>query len=335
MNGHQLFDLGEFRLQDGTLLPGASLAYQTFGTLSLQKDNVVLLPSAFNSAVEVTAQWVGAGQALDPSRWFIVVTGLFGNGQSSSPSNMPAPFDGPRFPAVTIADNVAAQAQLLDALGVGRLHLVAGFSMGALQAFHWGAHYPDRVDRILALCGAARCSPHNYAFLAGLRAALTADQNFAGGDYVEPPRAGLIAFGRVDASWIFSSHYFQALDLEALGCASIEEYLVREWDARYVAEDANNLLCMVRTWQLANIAANPRFDCNFDDALAAIRAKAVIMPSETDLFFPVADSAAEVAGMPAARLVPIPSRFGHVAGGRSNDADTAFIERHLRELLAD
>jgi pimeloyl-ACP methyl ester carboxylesterase len=101
-----------------------------------------------------------------------------------------------RFPMVTIRDDVAAQHRLLtEELGVRRLALVIGFSMGAQQAYQWAVSHPDMVDRIAPFCGTARTTPHNAVFLEGARAALIADAELIGHDYeilfgVEgPPRA--------------------------------------------------------------------------------------------------------------------------------------------------
>ena len=118
------------------------------------------------------------------------------SGFSSSPSNTPEPYGKPRFPRVTIYDNVVAQHRLVaEEFGVSRVKLVTGFSMGAIQTYHWGALYPDEVERIAPYCGAARCSRHNYVFLEGLKAALTADAQWNEGWYKEKPAKGLRAFG--------------------------------------------------------------------------------------------------------------------------------------------
>lgn len=331
-----LFDLGDFALESGARLPGATLAYKTYGTLSPEKDNAILFPGAFNGPIADNERWIAPGRALDPNKYFIIVTGLFGNGQSASPGNMPSPFGGPNFPNLTIGDNVNAQYRLVtEAFGIERLQLVTGFSMGAMQVFHWGAHYPDRVERIAPFCGAARCSRHNYVFLAGLKAALTADGAFDHGRYTAPPAAGLAAFGRVYAGWVFSQAFFrERIDIDIMGYVSAEDHLSRFWDHLYAKSDANSLLSMVWTWQNGDIAAGPRYGGDFTRALAAIRARAHVMPSTSDLYFPVADSELEVAAMPNARLVPIPTIWGHIAGVEgSNPADTAFIEASWRDLL--
>ena len=89
---------------------------------------------------------LGENRALDPGKYFIILTNLLANGLSSSPSNSPAPVERGRFPKVTIHDNVRLQHQLItEKLGIERLRLVTGFSMGACQAFQWAAQFPDMV----------------------------------------------------------------------------------------------------------------------------------------------------------------------------------------------
>jgi homoserine O-acetyltransferase/O-succinyltransferase len=122
---------------------------------------VILLPSSYMADHHDNDWLIGPGLALDTTRYFLVATELFGNGHSSSPSNTPEPFHGPRFPRATIRDNVQAVHRLLvNELGVNHLAAVLGFSMGAEQAFQWAVSYPDFVDRIIALAGTARCWPH-------------------------------------------------------------------------------------------------------------------------------------------------------------------------------
>ncbi len=335
---HELFDLGAFALQGGATLPAAKLAFKTYGTLSAAKDNVIVFPTAYNGLLEENAPRIGEGKALDPARYFIVTTALFGNSQSSSPSNTPAPHDGPRFPHVTIADNVRAQHRLVtERFGIERIALVTGFSMGGLQTYEWAAAYPAMVERIAPICGAARCARHNYVFLAGLKAALTADAHWNGGDVTEKPVAGLKAFGRIYAGWAFSQAFYrEKVDMTAMGFASVDAFLEGFWDELFQGKDGNDLLAMLWTWQHADIADKPAYGGEFDKALAAITARAVVMPSATDLYFPVADSAYEVDRMVRARLTPIPSIWGHVAGNAgANAPDTTFMDDRLRELLAD
>ena len=326
-----VFEAGDVLLTSGVRLPGVQLVYKTYGTLNAARDNVIVAPTHYAGQHTDTAWLVGEGKALDPRRFFIVIPNMLGNGLSSSPSNTPAPFDGPRFPRVTLADNVRLQHRLLtEALGVTRVQLVVGFSMGAQQAYHWAALFPDVVARIAPICGSARTARHNFVFLEGLKAALTADGSFTGGDYTAPPVTGIKAFARVYAGWMFSQAFYRAeIDRLQMGAPDLQTFLAF-LEGHFLARDANDLLAMLDSWQTADISAGG----DLAAALAAIPARALVMPSETDLYFPVADNAAEVAAMPSAELRPIPSIWGHMAASGLNPVDVAFIDAALVELLA-
>src|SRR3712207_4759310 len=134
----QTYDLGQFELACGVVLPDAKLAYQTLGELSPEKDNAILFPTFLGAPPHALEQWIGPGRPLDPAHYFIVCPGHLGLPPSSSPSNTPAPFDRGAFPRVRIADDVAAQHRLLtEQFGIRELQLVLGWSVGALQAYQW------------------------------------------------------------------------------------------------------------------------------------------------------------------------------------------------------
>lgn len=334
---YEIFDLGDFTFQSGATLRGAFLAYKTFGTLNAARDNVIVYPTWYSGQHGDNEWLIGPGMALDPEKYFIVIPDMFGNGLSSSPSNTPEPYNAARFPRVTAYDNVRAQHRLMtEKFGVERLPLVTGWSMGGLQTFHWGAMYPDMVARIAPFCGSARCSRHNFVFLEGVKAALTADAAFAEGWYKEKPERGLRAMARVYAGWGFSQAFYrQELDLKAMGYSSLEDFLVGFWEGLFLAKDANNLLAMLWTWQNGDISANEIYGGDYAKALSSITAKAYVMPGRTDLYFPPEDSEIEVSHMPDARLVVFESVWGHFAGGPGTSPDdVAFLDGKLKELLA-
>lgn len=337
MTDYQIFELGDLRLQRGATLRGARLAYKTFGKLNARKDNLIVYPTWY-SGQHADNEWlIGKGMALDPDKYCIVIPNMFGNGLSSSPSNTPEPCNAARFPAVTACDNVRAQHRLVtEIFGVERLPLVVGWSMGALQAFHWGALYPDMVERIAPFCGSAKCSRHNFVFLEGVKAALTADAAWNNGWYEKKPEKGLRAMARVYAGWGFSQAFYrQELDLKAMGYSSLEDFLVSFWEGIFLPRDANNLLTMLWTWQNGDISDNELYKGDFRKALAAIKAKTYVMPGRTDLYFPPEDSEFEVAHMPNAQLIPFESVWGHFAGGPgTSPEDVKFLDGKLKELLA-
>ena len=335
MADHETFALGDVILQSGEVLNDAKLAYKTYGTLNEAGDNAVLIPTFYTGNHTRNECYFGAGRAIDPTRHFVVSINLFGNGLSSSPSNHAAPQDGPRFPNTTFHDNVACQHRLLtERLGVKRLALVTGWSMAACQSFQWGAQYPDMVDAILPFCGSARTAPHNVVFLEGVKAALCADGDWNGGDYRQLPVRGLKAFGRVYAGWAFSQTWYREGTFRELGYDTFEDLLV-DWEDEHVRDwDPNNLLHKIWTWQQGDISNNALYGGDFAAALGAIKAKAIVMPASTDLYFPPEDSVIEVAHMKHAELRVFETTWGHcVASGNSVPAFHAFFDQAVRDLL--
>jgi homoserine O-acetyltransferase len=336
MANYEIFEAGDVELQSGAMLSAVRVAYRTHGRLNAARDNAIVYPTHYSGTHDSNAWAIGPGMALDPNRFFIIIPNMLGNGLSSSPSNTPAPHDGPRFPLVTVRDNIVLQHRLVTELfGIDTLALVVGHSMAAQQTFQWAALFPEMVQRIAPFCGSARTSRHNWLFLEGCKSALIADAAFAEGDYSAPPVRGIRAFARVYAGWAWSQTFFrQRLDVERLGLPSMEAFLTHAWEPSFLAHDANDLLAMLATWQAADISNDQRFDGDLEKALRTITAKAIVMPCRTDLYFPPEDSAIEVEHLPHAELRVIPSVWGHMAGGGINPDDARFIDMALRELLA-
>ena len=207
--------------------------------------------------------------------------------------------------------------------------------MGAQQAYQWAARYPDMVERLAPIAGSARTSPHNYVFLEGMKAALTADPAFADGWYDEPPVRGLKAMGRAWAGWATSQAWFREGLYREMGYEALDDFLTGYWEALFLERDANNLLALLWTWQRADISRNELFDGDFERALASIPARTIVMPGATDLYFDPDDNAYEVEHMRDAELRPIPSLWGHYAGGGKSAADAAFIDAALKDLLGE
>lgn len=313
------FHAGDVHLQSGVTLPDVSVTYVTHGRLSPARDNVVVFPTCFYGTHEDNEFLIGPGRALDPERLFIVVPNMLANGLSTSPSNAPEPFSGSGFPLVTHADNVALQARLLrERFEVERVQLALGWSMGGQQAYHWAAMYPERVERIAVICGAARTAPHTYVFLEGMRAAL---------------EGGLRAIARAWAGWALSQSWYRRAGWRHMGYASVEDFLERYWEAMYLRANAPDLVAMLRTWQACDVGAAT--GAGYEDTLRSIAARTLVMPCRTDLYFPPEDSEAEAALLPNARLAVIPSDWGHYAGGGRDPDGAAFIDGELARLLEE
>jgi homoserine O-acetyltransferase/O-succinyltransferase len=327
------FTFKNFPLHCGDTLPEAQIVYQTYGVLNGDRTNAILYPTSYG-AQHTDLDWlIHSNGILDPTQWFIVIINMFGNGLSTSPSNSNFQVEEQWF---SHFDNVRAQQKLLaEVFQIEQLALIYGWSMGAQQAYHWGALYPDRVRRIAALCGTARTTDHNRIFLQSLRTALTADPTWNGTRFEQTPDRGLRAFARIYASWAASQAFYREGIYYTLGYASLDEYLEQAWEAGYRKRDPHNLLAMIDTWLHCDVSDNPIYQGNYRAAMAAIQAKTWVMPATTDLYFTPEDCAAEAALIPYAECHPIPSIWGHRAGNPyQNSSDEALIRSNIQMLLS-
>jgi len=331
------FVIANFKTESGVTLPQARVVYGTYGHLNEAKDNVVLLPSHYMADFHGYEWLIGPDRALDTSRLFLVATELFGNGRSSSPSNTPEPYHGPRFPVMTIRHNVEAVHRLLtEELKVTHVRAIAGFSMGAEQAFQWAVSYPAFADRIVATSGTAKCYPHGVVRLEGQIAAITTDAAFQNGDYTAPPTKGLEAFATVWLGWLFSQEWWRKeLWRERAEPGTTFEQFFQYRRTHFISgADANDLILQMRTWERHDVGATPSFNGDVGKALHSIKVPVLYMPSETDLYFPVGDARYEAGFISGVTLAPIPSLWGHTAGAASNPADAKFLNETIGRFLS-
>jgi homoserine O-acetyltransferase len=324
------FVLGTFPVRKGGAIENCTIPFKTYGTLNASKSNCILYPCSYGASHPDMEYLIGPEGILDPTRWFIVIPNMFSNGLASSAATTP------NWPTlVTYPDLIEAQRRLLlDVFGITRLAAVYGFSMGAQQAYHWAALHPDAVDRAFVVCGTARTSVHNKVFHSGLLRTLESAPEYAGnGRFTAEPAAAKKAFAHIYAGWALSQDFYRAnLHMTALGAPDLETYLRTDWTERMGARPAANLYAQLMTWYHGDIADGG----DLPTALSAIKAKMVLLPSETDLYFRVADNEAELPHLRNAVLKPIPSIWGHRAGNPNPaviPADFAFLKAAVREAM--
>ncbi|KAI1608516.1 homoserine O-acetyltransferase [Exophiala viscosa] len=342
---YSTFKLGDFSLQSGDTLSGAWIAYKTFGSSS---NPAILYPTWYSGLISDNEWLIGEDKALNPSKYFIIITALFGNGESISPSNSSiAP-----FPKVTFYDNVRAQHQFLTThLEINHLRMVTGWSMGAAQTFQWATQYPDFLDIAVPFCGSSKTSLHNQVMLEGVRSALLAGKSkssagVASGDAHEVRKwtedektVGLKAFGRVYAGWGFSQTFYrQKVYEKAYNAPDLESFMKNFWEAWGLSKDPENLLTMLYTWEAGDVSQQEPYNGDFEKAMRGIKAKILVLPSKTDLYFPPEDSEIEVQNMSPSvgELDVFPSIWGHWAGGPpGNMDDVKWLDERLAKLLAE
>ena len=206
--------------------------------------------------------------------------------------------------------------------------------MAGCQSYQWAAQYPDMVEAILPFCASSKTSLHNYVFLEGVKAALTADKNWKKGKYTKQPVEGLKAFGRVYAGWAFSQSFFREKLYKNIGYKNVKN-LLDDWANDHAKNwDANDLLCKLKTWQLNDISNNPLYKGDYIKSLKSIKAKTILMPCNQDLYFRSEDNVYEKKFIKKASLRPIDSLYGHCAANPGNDQNfQKKLDENIFELL--
>jgi homoserine O-acetyltransferase len=311
----ETLELGDIELELGGVLPAARLGYRTHGTLAPERDNAILFPHMYSGSPASLDSWVGPGRALDPGRWFVVCPGQFGGGVSSSPSTG-APDDA--FPELTIGDDVTAQHRLVsDYLGVERLELVLGFSMGGQQAYEWAVRHPDMVPRLAVFAGLARTTVANGLLVAAAAEALAT--------------GGLGQHARFWAATGLSAELFRTEAWSEAEFASVDDLVSRLFVEDFAQLAPADLLAQLAKWRRADVARHT--DGDLAAALRRITARVEVRAFSHDSWFPAADCRAEQELISDSSFGLIESVWGHYAWGITA-AETAQIEQVIRALLA-
>lgn len=333
---YEVAEIGDLPLEEGDTLRGCKLAYSTHGELNPAKDNAILIPTWYSGTSRIWQDaYIGAGRALDPAKYFIVVINQIGSGLSSSPHNTPAPQDGPRFPRIRIGDDVVAQHRLVTTKwGIERLALVTGGSMGAQQTYEWAVRFPDMVARAAPIAGTAKNTDHDFLYTETLSEALRSDPAWKGGEYgsAEEVAAGLKRQAMLWTVMGWSTEFFQRQMWRPLGFDSAAGFVTGFMEPYFTPMDPNNLLCMAWKWQRGDVSRHTGGDLKA--ALARIKAKTFVMPIDEDMFFPPRDHEPEQRMIAGSELRLIRSFGGHLALFGVDPEYGPQVDRHLGELLA-
>ncbi len=189
----------EFKLESGRTLGPITLAYETYGKLSADKSNAILVMHAFSGNAHVAGPeqgdqdppwWdfmVGPGKALDTEQYFVLCINVIGGCKGSTGPSTVNPKTrepyGLDFPQITIGDMVRSQKVLIDSLGIKKLHAVIGGSMGGMLALQWVASYPESVECVIPIAATLKHSPQQIAFNEVGRQAIMADPAWNHGNY--------------------------------------------------------------------------------------------------------------------------------------------------------
>ncbi|HET7307484.1 MAG TPA: homoserine O-acetyltransferase [Gammaproteobacteria bacterium] len=322
-------------LESGQTLAGVEIAYRTWGQLNGARDNAVLICHALTGSADADEWWpglFGAGRAFDPTRDFIICSNVLGGcyGSTGPATAIPGALRtwGPEFPSVMVRDMVHAQAALLDALGVERLKLVVGGSLGGMQVLEWAALYPERVDAIAPIATTARHSAWAIGLNEAQRQAIRADINWMQGYYPPgvQPHFGLAAaraFAMCSYRGWASFEQF-GRERRASGRYQVESWLNYHGGKLAKRFDANSYITLTQAMDSHDLG---RGRGSVAAALAAIEQPALVVTIDSDMLYPPAEQALLARYLPHAQWAPLSSPHGHDAFLIDTDA--------LNQLLVD
>jgi homoserine O-acetyltransferase len=307
-------------LQHGETLSPVTLAYETWGTLNARGDNAILITHALtgNSHAhdskhpdDPKAAWwnllIGPGRPIDTTRYFVICSNILGScygstGPSSSDPRTGRPY-GMRFPVITIRDMVHAQQRLIDALGVRKLALVVGGSIGGQQALEWAVTYPELVQKVAVVAATASLTAQAIAFSEIERQAIMTDPAWRGGDYApgNGPGAGL-AIARMLAMITYQSEETMEIRFARRparydtapspsgspnlgGRFDVENYLYYQGESLVRRFDANSYLYISRAMDLYDVSEGYP---SLEAALRRLKSKALFVGIRSDFLFPAA-----------------------------------------------
>jgi homoserine O-acetyltransferase len=329
--------LGAVELERGGVLPEVRLAYETWGTLSPERDNAILVEHALTGDSHVVGEagpghptpgwWdglIGPGRPLDTDRFFVVAANVLGGCQGSTGPASTAPDGAPygsRFPFVTVRDQVRTEALLADLLGIARWRLVLGGSMGGMRVLEWAVTTPDRVDTALVLASTAYATAEQIGWCQAQLLAIRADPQFHGGDYYDHaagPDTGLGIARRI-------AHVTYRSELElhdrfgrepqgtedplgGQGRYAVESYLDHHAGKLAGRFDANSYVVLTEAMNSHDVG---RGRGGVVSALSRIEGRLVVVAVDSDRLYPPRLSHELARAVPGAELHTVRSDYGH------------------------
>ena len=347
--------LGSLHFEAGGSLPRARIAYESWGTLSPERDNAILVLHALTGDSHLVGPdgwWggiVGPGLAIDTDRWFVVAPNMLGGCQGSTGPASLAP-DGfewaNRFPYLTIRDQVAAQVAFSDTLGIDRWAAVVGGSMGGMHALEWAIGQPERVARLAILAAPPQTTADQIALNSVQIEAVRTDPLFRGGDYYDAADGDGPTRGLALARRMALLNYRSRAELNARfardwqspispvgsgGRFAVESYLDFHGNKFTRRFDANSYIVLVEAMNSHDVG---RGRGGVASALSMVQAQALVVGIDSDRLFPIEGQHLIAQHVPDTLDGPLAVVLQSPYGHDGFLIETAAIGEQLRRLLS-
>jgi homoserine O-acetyltransferase/O-succinyltransferase len=313
---------GPLPLELGGRLAEVDVAYRTWGTLDRDGANAVVCCHALTGSADADRWWTrmfGPGRAFDPEKDFVVCSNILGScygttGPTSIDPATGAPYLG-TFPAITIRDMVRAQQALVTGLGVKRVRMVIGGSLGGMQALEWALSYPELVDAVVFIASTARHSAWCIGLSEAQRQAIYADPRWTDGRYDpdDPPRAGLAAARMMAMLSYRSQPSFEerfARRPQTEDLFAVESYLRYQGQQLVDRFDPATYVALTRAMDTHDVS---RGRGDFDDVLRSMRQPTLVVSIDSDVLYWPWEQREVARLVPNARLDVLDSQDGHDA----------------------
>ncbi len=306
-----------FVLESGIRLPRIDIAFHIYGKLNAAKDNVVWICHALTANADVADWWsgmVGKGKCFDPEKQFIVCANVLGScygttGPLSKDGNGSVYYD--KFPDITIRDMVKAHTLLRKHLGIEKIEVLTGGSIGSFQAIEWAIMEPKVIRNLVLIAGGAMSTPWTSGLNEAQRMAIRADKSFfkktadGGKEGMKAARAIALLSYRNAVAYNKTQPLEPDDDYRNLKAITYQQYQGEKLARRF---DARAYYLLTRAFDSHHVGRNRG---SLQKALAAIKARTLIVGIDTDILFPEEDQQVMLKNIPGAELQWLHSDFGH------------------------
>lgn len=299
------------------MLPQLDIAYHTYGTLNALRDNVIWVCHALTANSDVADWWphtVEEGRFLDPAKHFVVCANILGShygttGPLSINPTTGEPWYGD-FPAFTIRDMVAAHQVLAEALGIDRIKVLVGSSVGGFQAVEWAVMEPARFEKLILIATAAKASPWTIAIDETQRMAIEADATFGErrADAGMRGMAAARALGLLTYRGSLGYNLTQQDPKEAPAvhrASTYQQYQGEKLCRRY---NAYSYVAILNAFDTHDVGRGRR---GLEQELAQITAETILVGITSDIIFTPEEMRTLQQQIPESRYYEIDSPFGH------------------------
>lgn len=304
-------------LESGSELAEVEIGYHTFGELNKDKSNVIWIVHALTANSNPVEWWpglVGEGNVIDPAKHFIVCANVLGSHYGSTCALHSNPYTGKPyyhdFPMLTIRDLIKPYESLADHLGVDKINMLIGASLGGQQAMEWAIKNPNKFERLGLLATNARHSPWGIAFNESQRMAIEADQSWyknypdAGIEGLKAARSIALLSYRTISGYNYTQHEAES-KTENFKASSYQRYQGKKLADRF---NAFSYYLFTKSMDSHDVG---RGRISQKDALERIKAKTTIIGIESDILFPIEEQEFLQAHIPKSKFYKIASKFGH------------------------